>query len=235
MASLQLVSRVLAEAIGWTPFDVSYRARLLREAGLLPESKRGRGATPVGVGEAAQILIGCLVSDSPARVTAGVKLYSELRQGLVFLAGGYTTKLNKKLPECFRDSLAGTLTFLLELCLSPKGRNSVGAAVKAIQVKRISRAYRMPVAQLDVFVQRQNQPLLFSVVYLPKGAIKGDVEWAQGLTYSSSREPPVAAMQVTAAVGGTVLPVLGEVLSEAGEQAPDRADVLDWSELQLVA
>jgi len=122
MAALKDITETIAEATGLVAFDVRYRARFLRGAGILPASKRGRGSTPLTTREAAQILIGCLVSDSAVKVATLTRTYAGLRQSLVHARGIYTTEITA--PKHMQGPFANALTFLLDICTSQEAERS---------------------------------------------------------------------------------------------------------------
>lgn len=59
---------------------IAHIARVIREAGHLPTTKRGRGASNMGVLEAANLLIAANATDVPSKVSETVDTFRKLRQ-----------------------------------------------------------------------------------------------------------------------------------------------------------
>lgn len=63
---------------GWRPSDIEQRARLLREARLLPHAGRGRESPPIGPENVATLLIGLAATSRAVEVVQAVEIYSQL-------------------------------------------------------------------------------------------------------------------------------------------------------------
>lgn len=72
--------RLLAEDDERGEPAIAHIARMIREAGHLPTTKRGRGASEMGVLEAANLLIAAHATDVPAKVSETVDTFRKLRQ-----------------------------------------------------------------------------------------------------------------------------------------------------------
>lgn len=70
--------KVLAEGDERGEATLNHIARVIREAGHLPTTKRGPGASDMGVREAANLLMGASGSDIPANAAAAVEQYQSL-------------------------------------------------------------------------------------------------------------------------------------------------------------
>ncbi|AWN43433.1 hypothetical protein [Methylobacterium durans] len=72
--------KLLAEGDERGEAAIAHIARIIREAGHLPTTKRGRGASDMGVLEAANLLIAANATDVPAKVSEAVETFRNLRQ-----------------------------------------------------------------------------------------------------------------------------------------------------------
>jgi len=78
MAKLPALVSALATGDGRDHATIDYFARTLREAGLLPTTKRGVGSAEMTPREAASLLIGVNVSETPRKASVLVPLYRRL-------------------------------------------------------------------------------------------------------------------------------------------------------------
>ena len=71
--------RLLAEDDERGESTIAHIARVVREAGHLPTTKRGRGASDMGVSAAANLLIGAHATDLPAKAGEAVETFRKLQ------------------------------------------------------------------------------------------------------------------------------------------------------------
>jgi len=74
----ELVRDVAYHNPEWRPSDVEQRARLLREAGLLPQGGRGRASPPVVARDVATLLVGLGSTGKAVEVVSVVEAYLAL-------------------------------------------------------------------------------------------------------------------------------------------------------------
>jgi len=79
MCRLPAFLRTLAACDGRRVETLVETARCLREAGYLPPSKRGVGATPVDDIQAANLLIACMTCDQPSAAPRALEVYRGLK------------------------------------------------------------------------------------------------------------------------------------------------------------
>ncbi|WP_156635395.1 hypothetical protein [Methylobacterium sp. Leaf123] len=78
MALLSTLVKAVAEIEGIDEVQVGWVARYLREAGLLSQAGRGRGAAHMSATDAANLLIGVNASSAPKDAVRAVEVYREL-------------------------------------------------------------------------------------------------------------------------------------------------------------
>jgi hypothetical protein len=74
------LERLLAARTGFGAAHLDQTTRALRAAGLLPESRRGRGARALTGADVAVVLIALAAAGQPAKAPAAVRTYAGLRQ-----------------------------------------------------------------------------------------------------------------------------------------------------------
>lgn len=233
MANLRELAESMGTATGWSPEDISSRARRLRETGLIAGSRQGRGATPYTAHDAAMVLIAMLATSNPSRTVPATRECWEMKQALVRNCfGTYITDCQHLLPEGFRGAKFGdVLTYLLEVCGSPDGRADVRRAVFAIEVRRTSSL----IATAGIDLLSGSPARAWSLVFVPHEATKAEIAKVHGMTrIRVQRDPLIAEASITGEVQGDILPIIGELLvTDRTKHAPRQA--IKWPDFQRAA
>ncbi len=233
MATLREVAETIAHSTGCPQADLAHRGRLLREAGLFPVSKRGKGATPVSPEGAAMLLLGLLATEHPAKTCLEVKRYGVLCPALFRVNGYYRSEWDSLGPKGAAATFQEFLTKIIGSFCFPLFRGLLGRSVLAVQVKRQA---SVPYAALRFFSGVQTRPELaiWELLFLPEGMIKDPVAPTPDFPLPAAR----GTLEVTAEVGGEVLIHIGEVVGRSFGQndAALPESSLGWQrDLRLVA
>ena len=121
---------------GWRPADIDQRARLLRQAGWLPDGGRGRAQPPIEARHAAHMLIGLAAARKAVDVVTATDRYVALRSRDGGALRDFST-LGEAVEAILGDeALSGAVT-RLTICRSwPEATISLRKARKAKKGKK---------------------------------------------------------------------------------------------------
>lgn len=220
MATLRQIAEVMAEAMGVQQEDIADRGRILREAGLLPESRQGKGAWQYTSHDVALVLISQMTALTPRRSVVATRQAAALKQALVRNSFGvYTQEQQHAVPPPFRDAtFAEVLTFLLDFCRTPAGRREAEELILSVRVRRSPPIISMAV--IDLLSGPRPAGQAWELIFVPREAKKSDLAKVEGMTrLLIQRNPPAAELTTTCEVRGGIFPIIGELLGrDEGEQ-----------------
>ncbi len=123
------LERLLAVRTGFGAAHLDQTTRALRAAGLLPASRRGRGARALDGRDVAVMLIALAAAEQPAKAPAAVRMYAGLRR-----AGGDEATLVEALARAGTDVAEAAAIGTVLVCRSwPMATISKPAAMDTVE------------------------------------------------------------------------------------------------------